>query len=325
MHRTQRCRRFASAVLGILLSITMHGTRAEAHDTPMKLVVIVSPGGSGDAIARLVAAKLTGQLGRSVIVENKPGAGGNLATQAVARSAPDGASLLVTSNNHTINPTLYPDAGYKLDDLKPVAILMRGPSVIVVPANSPYTSLQALIDAAKAKPDSIAYGSAGIGTPSHIAGELFARAAGIKLVHAPYRGSGPSLSDVAGGQIPVAIATLVAATPLIKAGKVRALAVTSKQRWPSAEGIPAAAESGIPGYEHLTWLALFAPKGTTNDVVNRLNKATNEALSDAEVRRKIADLGGQVDPLDTKAMKAFIDADYAVSTQLVRSAGLRAD
>ncbi|BDB29986.1 MFS transporter [Cupriavidus sp. TA19] len=325
MHRTRFCRSLASTITSILLATTMHGARADAHDTPMKLVVIVAPGGSGDAVARLVAAKLTGQLGRPVIVENKPGAGGNLATQTIARSAPDGASLLVSSNNHTINPTLYADAGYKIDDLKPVAILMRGPSVIVVPANSPYTSLQALIDAAKARPDTIAYGSAGIGTPSHIAGELFARAAGIRLVHAPYRGSGPSLSDVAGGQIPVAVATLVAARPLIKAGKVRALAVTSKHRWPGAESIPAASETGMPEYEHLTWLALFAPKGTSPEVVNRLNKATSEALADREVKRKITELGGEVDPIETTAVKAFIDADYAVSTQLVRSAGLRAN
>ncbi|HWL27383.1 MAG TPA: tripartite tricarboxylate transporter substrate-binding protein, partial [Burkholderiaceae bacterium] len=285
MHYSRNRRRalVALAFSGALLtSFASHAQTASG-----RIIVIVAPGGSADALARMVADKAGERLKTNFVVENKPGAGGNIASQTVARSAPDGSTFLVTANNHTVNPSLFKDAGYGIDDLVPVAQLMQGPSVIVVPANSKYLSLKDMLDDAKANPGTVAYGSAGVGTPSHIAGEMLATAAKVKLNHVPYRGSGLSLNDVAGGQIPVVISSLVAAMPLVKAGKVRALAVTSKDRWAVTPDIPAASESGLPGYEHITWLGLFAPKGTAPERVAEVNKATREALAEPEMTERV--------------------------------------
>lgn len=299
------------------------GPLLQAADGPLRIIVIVAPGGSADAMARMVGEKLGPLLNTVTVVENKPGAGGNLATQLVAKAPTDGLTLLVTANNHTINPTLFADAGYSIDDLVPIADLMWGPSVIVVPANSPYQTLDQLLADAKKRPDAITYGSAGIGTPSHIAGELLNQAAGIKLAHAPYRGSGPSLTDLAGGQIPVVLASLVAAMPMIKSGRIRPLAVTSSKRWPGAETIATVAEFGLPKFEHLTFIGLMAPKGTTNIQANTLSQAVMKVLADPAVTAKVASLGGEMGKMNAQEFKKFIDADYNVSRQIVQSTGMK--
>ncbi len=317
--RTRRLALAVSASVG--LAVFCHASFAAG--APIRLVVIVAPGGSADAMARMVGEKLGPLLDTVAVVENKPGGGGNLATQLVAKAPPDGTTLLVTANNHTINPTLFADAGYKIGDLVPIADLMWGPSVIVVPANSPYTSLEQLLADAKKRPDVITYGSAGIGTPSHIAGELLQKAAGVKLVHVPYRGSGPSLSDLAGDQIPVVLSSLVAARPMIKAGKIRPLAVTSKKRWPGADTIPAAAEFGLPNFEHLTFIGLMAPGGTSDAQAQTLSQAVMKVLANDDVKARVASLGGEVGHMDAQAFKNYIDRDYAVSSEIVKATGMK--
>jgi tripartite-type tricarboxylate transporter receptor subunit TctC len=292
---------------------------------PVRIVVIVAPGGSADALGRIVAEGLTTRLGQPVVVENKPGAGGNVATQAVARSPADGYTLLLSANNHTINPSLFANAGYGIDDLVPVAQLMEGPSVIAVPANSRFNTLPDLLEEARQKPGSIAFGSAGIGVPSHIAGEMLQRAADVKLVHIAYRGSGPSITDAIGGQVPVVIASLVAAMPQIESGKLKALAVTSAKRWPTSPAIPAAAEFGIPAYEHMTWLGLFAPKGTPPAVVARLNAEVRAVLADEAVKARVAKMGGAVSQKNVPAFEDMIRKDYTLSTRLVTDAKLKAE
>jgi len=313
--------RFALKIAALM--VLAWGPLLQAADGPLRIIVIVAPGGSADAMARMVGEKLGPLLNTVTVVENKPGAGGNLATQLVAKAPADGLTLLVTANNHTINPTLFADAGYNIDDLVPIADLMWGPSVIVVPANSPYQTLDQLLADAKKRPDAITYGSAGIGTPSHIAGELLNQAAGIKLAHAPYRGSGPSLTDLAGGQIPVVLASLVAAMPMIKSGRIRPLAVTSSKRWPGAETIATVAEFGLPKFEHLTFIGLMAPKGTTNIQANTLSQAVMKVLADPAVTAKVASLGGEVGKMNAQEFKKFIDADYNVSRQIVQSTGMK--
>jgi tripartite-type tricarboxylate transporter receptor subunit TctC len=313
--------RFALKVAALM--VLAWGPLLQAADGPLRIIVIVAPGGSADAMARMVGEKLGPLLNTVTVVENKPGAGGNLATQLVAKAPADGLTLLVTANNHTINPTLFADSGYSIDDLVPIADLMWGPSVIVVPANSPYQTLDQLLADAKKRPDAITYGSAGIGTPSHIAGELLNQAAGIKLAHAPYRGSGPSLTDLAGGQIPVVLASLVAAMPMIKSGRIRPLAVTSSKRWPGAETIATVAEFGLPKFEHLTFIGLMAPKGTTNVQANTLSQAVMKVLADPAVTAKVASLGGEVGKMNAQEFKTFIDADYKVSRQIVQSTGMK--
>ncbi len=315
-------RRFVLQALGAL-ALSSCVSLSHSANGPLKMVVIVAPGGSADAMARMVGEKLGPLLDTIAVVENKPGAGGNLATQLVAKSAADGLTLLVTANNHTINPTLFPDAGYAIDDLVPIADLMWGPSVIVVPTNSPYQSFDQLLADAKKRPDAITYGSAGIGTPSHIAGELLNQAANIKLAHAPYRGSGPSLTDLAGGQIPVVLSSLVAAMPLIKAGKIRPLAVTSIKRWPGAESIPTVAEFNLAKFEHLTFIGLMAPRGTTAVQANTLSQAVMKVLADPAVTAKVASLGGEVGHMNAVDFKHYIENDYKVSRQIVQSTGMK--
>jgi tripartite-type tricarboxylate transporter receptor subunit TctC len=303
---------------------TMIALPAQAANT-IRFYAIVAAGGSVDAMARIVGEKFGPLVDATVIVENKPGGGGNLATQTVARSAPDGLSILVSGNNHTSNLSLYKDTGYQLDDLIPIAELMRGPAVVVVPNNSPYQSFDQLVSDAKKRPGQVSFGTAGIGTASHFAAEYTFFTAQVNMISVPYRGSGPSLTDLMGGQIPVAVSSLVAAMPLIKANKLRALAVTSQKRWPGAEDIPAAAEFGMPGFEQLSWIGLFAPKGTPPEIIAQYSRAAQTVLSDPEVQRRVAGLGGVVGEYGAAEFKKFIEQDYDTVQKIVKSSGMKPD
>jgi tripartite-type tricarboxylate transporter receptor subunit TctC len=316
---------FKLVIAAVSLGVVAPALAESYPSKSVRIVVIVAPGGSADAIARLLAEGLSSRLGQPVIVENKPGAGGNLATVAVARSPADGYTLLLTANNHTINPSLFANAGYSIDDFAPIAALMEGPSVIAVPANSKYHTLTDLLDDARQKPATIAFGSAGAGVPSHIAGEMLQRAGKVSLIHIPYRGSGPSIADAVGGQVPVVIASLVAAMPQVEGGKLRALAVTSQKRWPSAPNIPAASEFGMPQYEHMTWLGLFAPKGTPIAIVNRLNAEVRSVLGQESIKQRVTKMGGLVALQDVASFESVVRKDYVASTRLVLDAKLRAD
>ena len=318
--------RILRVALAASLAFGAIAAHADAFPTkPLKIVVIVAPGGSADGVARLVAEHLGPRLGQPVVVENRPGAGGNIATQTVAQSAPDGHTLLLSANNHTINPSLFANAGYTIDQLVPVAELMEGPSVLAVATDSRFKSLQDVIEEAKKKPGQISFGSAGVGIPNHIAGEMLKKAAGIDMVHVPYRGSGPSMVDAIAGHLPVVSSSLVAAMPHLESGKLRALAVTSGKRWPSAPDIPAAAAFGLPGYEHMTWLGLFAPKGVPDDIVARLNREVNAVLALAEVRERVRKMGGEVMQKDAAEFDAMIRKDAASSAALVKEAGLKVE
>ena len=312
------------AALIALTVLTVLAVPAQAAGT-IRFYAIVAAGGSVDAMARIVGEKFGPLVDATVVVENKPGGGGNLATQTVARAVPDGSSLLVSGNNHTSNLSLYKETGYQMADLIPVAELMRGPAVIVVAAQSPYQSFDQLLADAKKRPKEISFGTAGIGTASHFAAEYTFFTAQVKMISVPYRGSGPSLTDLLGGQIPVAVSSLVAAMPLIKAGKLRALAVTSLKRWPGAEGIPTVAEFGMPGFEHLSWIGLFAPKGTPAATIERYSQAVKKVLTDPDVQRRVAGLGGVVGELDATEFKKFVDQDYVTVQQIVKSVGMKPD
>jgi tripartite-type tricarboxylate transporter receptor subunit TctC len=291
----------------------------------IRFYAIVAAGGSVDAMARIVGEKFGPLVDATVIVENKPGGGGNLATQTVARAAPDGLSILVSGNNHTSNLSLYKETGYQLDDLIPVAELMRGPAVVVVPNNSPYQTFDQLLSDAKKRPGQVSFGTAGIGTASHFAAEYTFFTAQVKMVSVPYRGSGPSLIDLMGGQIPVAVSSLVAAMPLIKGNKLRALAVTSLQRWPGAENIPAVAEYGMPGFEQLSWIGLFAPKGTPPEIIDQYSLAAKMVLADPDVQRRVAGLGGVVGEYGAAEFKKFIEHDYDTVQTIVKNSGMKPD
>ncbi|MEI7568759.1 MAG: tripartite tricarboxylate transporter substrate binding protein [Alcaligenaceae bacterium] len=322
MSLNKNSRRF---FLGCALLVAW-GVALPSHSaTTIRFYAIVAAGGSVDAMARIVGEKFGPLVDATVIVENKPGGGGNLATQTVARSAPDGLSILVSGNNHTSNLSLYKDSGYQLDDLIPIAELMRGPAVVVVPNRSPYQGFDQLIADAKKRPGEISFGTAGIGTASHFAAEYTFFTAQVKMISVPYRGSGPSLTDLMGEQIPVAVSSLVAAMPLIKAGKLRALAVTSLKRWPGAETIPAVAEFGMPDFEQLSWIGLFAPKGTPPAIIEQYSQAAQKVLADQEVQQRVAGLGGVVGEYGAAEFKKFIDRDYETVQKIVKSAGMKPD
>jgi tripartite-type tricarboxylate transporter receptor subunit TctC len=294
-------------------------------DKPIRIVVPSSPGGSADAVARMLGDRLSRTLGQTVLVDNKGGGGGNIATDAVAKASADGYTLLLTGNNHSVNVSLFQPPPYALSDFAPIAELTRGPSVFVAANNAPYNTLDELITAAKTDPGTIPFGSPGIGLPSHIAFEMFTHSTGIKMIHAPYRGSGPSLSDAIGGQIPIVTATLAAAMPHIKAGKLKALAVTSERRWPSLPDVPTVSETTGKPFQHLTWLGVLAPKGTAQEIVARLNSEINTVLQDEGIRETLATLGTNAVGGSSAAFNSMIEEDARMAAKLILDAGIKAN
>jgi len=294
-------------------------------DKPIRIVVPSSPGGGADAVGRIVGDRLGRALGHPVIIDNKGGGGGNIATEAVAKAPADGYTLLLTGNNHALNVYLFAKPPYKLDDFVPVVELTRGPSVFVAANTAPFGTLQELITQARQTPGTIAFGGPGIGLPSHIAFELFERSAGISMVHVPYKGSGPALADVMGGQIPVVASTLSAALSQVKAGKMKALAVTSDKRWPGLPNTPTVAEVIGKPFVHMTWLGILAPKGTPAPIVAQLNAELDKILADPAIKASLEALGTTAVGGTPADFQKAIDEEAVLSKALVQSAKLRAE
>ena len=290
----------------------------------MRIIVITSPGASADFTARLIAEKLAPRIGKPVIVENKPGAGGNLATEFVARAAPDGDTLLLTANNHNINPALYAQTPYDPEkDLVPVVLVAQGPGVLVAHPGTPINSIKELIAYATANPNKLSYASGGIGNPGHIQGELLKFMGNVALVHVPYKGAAPAIADVVAGQVPLGFGSLVSAMPHIKAGKLKAIALTSQSRWPGMPDIPTIAEAGVPGYVYEVWLGIFASRGTPAKIVDKLNKEISEVLLLPEVREKIHAQGMETNGKSVRNFEAMLREDLVKSIKLVKEAGIK--
>jgi tripartite-type tricarboxylate transporter receptor subunit TctC len=270
---------------------------ANALDYPMRpvrLVVGFPPGGSADIVARIVAQALTERMGQSFIIDNKPGAGSNLGTETVARAEPDGYTLMADSVSNAINPTLYKKLNYdQLKDLIPVASIDVVPNVMDVNIDLPVKTVPEFIAYAKANPDKISMGSGGIGSSPHVAGELFKMMTGVNMLHIPYRGVALATTDLLGGRVQVLFDTLPAAVANIRAGKIRALAVTSKKRSATLPEVPAMNEF-VPGYEADSFHGISAPKGTPREIVDKLNKEINAALADPKLKARLAELGAEV-------------------------------
>ncbi|KAA0911725.1 tripartite tricarboxylate transporter substrate binding protein [Pusillimonas sp. ANT_WB101] len=302
----------AAFSLGILVVAPTAGFAAYP-DHQVSIVVPYPPGGTTDLLARLVAMKLTDKLGQTFIVENKPGAGGQIGSAAVARSKPDGYTLLMgTINTHGINEAMYKNLSYRtVEDFSPVIVVAETPNVMIANKNAPFKTFKEFLDYAKKHPGSVSFGSTSLGGSPHMAGELLKATTGIDMVHVPYQGGGPMLNDVIGGQIPVGFDNLPSSAGHINAGSLRALAVTSKERWPSFPEVPTMAESGVPGYELSAWFGLLAPAGTPDDIVKKLNVTIAAALKDPEVNNKLAAMGAQ--PVDNtpKQFAARIKAEVA--------------
>ncbi len=281
----------AGAALGPLLLATVHA--ADYPNRPVKWVVPYPPAGTTDVLARIVAQWLTERTGQPFVVENKAGAGNNIGTESVVTAPPDGYTMLLVNPANGINATLYKNLNFNvLRDIAPVAGIVRTPNVMVVTANFPARNVAEFIAYCKANPGKVNMASSGSGTSVHLSGELFKSMTGCDMVHVPYKGAGPALTDLIGGQVQVMFDNLPSSAGHIKSGRLRALAVTSAEREPSLPQVPTVAET-VPGYEATAWFGVGMPKNTPREAVERVNAEVNRALADPKMREKLAELGGK--------------------------------
>ncbi len=306
---------------------TLTGPAFSQDKWPSKPITYIVPfpaGGTTDVLARLIGQKLGPALGTTIVVDNKGGAGGSVGSEMAARAAPDGYTILGgTISSHAINVSLYPKIGYDpIASFVPITLIGTNPTVLVVNQASPYKTLQDVIAAGKAKKP-LTSASAGSGTSQHLSMELLKAKAGIDITHIPYKGSAPAIQDVMGGQVDMMFDTTVVAGPHIESGKLRALAVTSAKRVPSMPNVPTVAESGVPGYEVVSWQATFAPAGTPRPIVERLHAEIAKILKEPEMQERLAKLGMQGADMTTDQITAFQKAEVAKWAQVIKSANIK--
>jgi tripartite-type tricarboxylate transporter receptor subunit TctC len=313
----------------LLLFIALLAFAAQAQDfpnRPMRLVVPFSPGGSSDGISRLLAQKISVSLGQPMVVENKPGAGGNIGTDLVAKSKPDGYTVLLVATSTAINQTLFPNLPYDaMRDLEPVVHLVNLSGILVVHPDVPVKTVQELIDLSKSKPGALNYASAGNGTTLHLAGEMFKSLAKVDITHVPYKGSGPALTDLIGGRVQMMFANMPGTIQHVHAGRIKVIAVTDEKRSSVLPDVPTIAEAGVPGYRATGWFGIMAPAGTPREVVEKLNAEFNKALRTPELvefmKNEGAELGGGT-PQDFRAhLRSEVDRWAAV----IKGAGIKAN
>jgi tripartite-type tricarboxylate transporter receptor subunit TctC len=320
-------RRFLQLASAIAtLPLALRQARAESFPTrPMHIIVGFPPGGDGSIVARLVGQGMEERLGQQVIIENHPGAGSNLGTEMVVRSPPDGYTLTWVSASNTIGTTLYSDLKFNfIQDIAMVGTVMSSPLVIAVNPTVPATTISEFIAYAKANPNKIDMASAGNGTTTHLAGELFKMVTGVSMLHIPYRGTGPALADLIAGQVQIMFINIAATIGYIRNGQLRALAVTTKERSSALPNIPAAAEF-ISDYDASAWYGLGTPKATPPQVIAVLNKALNETLRDPKIATRLADLGGVPFQLTPKESDKFVVADTEKWAKVVKFSDVKID
>ncbi len=315
---------FAALAAGAFLAST-----AAAQDYPSKPVRVIvpfAPGGSADVYGRFVAQRLQENLGQNFIIDNRPGAGSVIGTDAVAKSAPDGYTLLLMSNTHTVNESLIPSKPFVLmRDFVPIAPISYSDLVLVAKAGLPVNTLGELIALAKAKPGALSYASSGPGTPYHMAGELFKVMAGVSIVHIPYKGSAGARTDVLGGQLEMMFDAIPTMAEHVKSGKVKALATTGRARSAVMPDVPTLAEAGVPGYEATIWLGLMAPKGTPAAIVNKLHGELSKITSHADVKRSWAAQGTAPMTMSVEEFTRYLNDDIAKWARIVKISGAKAE
>ena len=307
-----------------LISLSTH---AQTYpNKPISLVVPQAAGGTNDIVARLIAPAFGEAIGASVVVENRPGAGGNIGTQSVARSAKDGYTLLLTINSaQAINPALYKNPGFDpINDFVPLYYIGATPYVLVSPPGSPYKTLADVIAAAKKKPGELSYASAGNGTISHLLGAMLNTSAGVDMQHIPYKGVAPAINDVLGGQVPLAFASLPSALNYIKAGKLQAIAISSAKRSSAAPEIPTIAET-YPDCVGEVWVAIFAPTGTSADVVKKIQVAMDKLMAKPDVREKLIAQGLDLSPVPPAKLSTLLKDELAKWVKIVKASGAQLD
>ena len=319
-----RWRSFAAAVL---MANAVTGALAQDYPSrPIRIVVPFSPGGAVDGPMRVIAQEMSKRLGAGVIVENKPGAGATIGTDAVAKSPPDGYTLLLSSQTNAISATLYPKLSYDpVEDFTPISLIGREPGVVVVNPSLPVKTFQEFVAYVKERPGKIDYASSGNGSGQHLFTALLASMTGMKMNHVPYRGSGQATTDLLGGQVQMAIPGTAGMVGHIKAGKLRALAVTGAKRSPQLPDVPTVMESGVPGYEAYVWMGLMAPKGTPASIVDKLQREVMHALSTDEVKTYMATAGIEIVGSTPSEFGAFFRAEKERWAKVVRETGAKID
>ena len=320
-------RRFLSLAGGaVALPASATLTHAQAWpNRPVRLIIGYTPGGSADLTARLMGQWLSEKLGQSFIIENRPGGGTNIATEAVLRAAPDGYTLLLVAPANAINASLYDKMNFNfLKESEPIAALIRFPNVVVVHPSLPVNSIPELIAYAKANPGKLNMASSGNGSTIHMSGELFKMLTGINMVHVPYRGGAPALTDLIAGQVQVMFDNIPTCAEHVKSGKLRGLAVTSTTKSETLPDLPLVADF-LPGYEASAWYGIAAPKGTPQDIIDRLNKAVNEILADPKVKAKFAEYGAFLMPGSPADFGKFVADETEKWGKVVKFSGARVD
>ena len=309
-----------------LLALAAGLAQSQQYPTkPVRIIAPFAPGGGTDFIARLIAQKLTERLGQQVIVENKPGAGGNLGAEFAVKSAPDGYTLLLVAGSYTVNPSLYKLSFDPVNDITPIVQLSQGPFVVAVHPSVPAHNLKELIELARRQPDKLSYASAGSGSITHLASELFLDMAKIKIVHIPYKGTGPALNDTIAGSTQLIFGSVSTTLQFIKSGRLRGLAVTTPKRIPALPDLPTVAEAGVPGYEVVLWHGLVAPKGVPRPIVDRLNREANEVLKAKEMEDLLATDGVAPAGGTSEQFRAVIKADIERWRGVVKQANIKVD
>jgi tripartite-type tricarboxylate transporter receptor subunit TctC len=323
-----------NAIALAIMSFAFAHTTASAQNSypakPIKFIVPYPPGGPLDTVARLTGQVLSQRLGQPVIVENKPGAGGNLGADAVAKAAPDGYTILMGAvATHAINPTLYKKIPYDaVSDFAPITLLVSTPNVLVVNPTVKARTVAELIALAKREPGKLNFGSGSNGSAGHLAGELFKSMAGVEMTHVPYKGSAPALQDLLGGQLQIMFDNLASATPQIKAGKLTALAITTAKRSAFAPDLPTVAESGgatLAGFDISTWFGVFAPAGTPKEIIAVLNQEFNRAIRLQEVKDKLDGIGAEAVGTTPEAFAAYIKTEATKYADVIKKSGAQVD
>jgi tripartite-type tricarboxylate transporter receptor subunit TctC len=312
--------------VGVWFVFFAAGAAAQDYPSrPIRVIVPFAPGGATDIPARLVAPKLGDALGQPVVIENRPGAGGIIGIDAAAKSAPDGYTLLMATNGELVmNPSIYPKLPYDpFNDFTPVSIMLESPMLLVVSASSSFNTLADIISAAKAKPGSVTYSTAGTGSTSHVLTEMLALQAGIKLLHVPYKGGAPASAAAASGEVGMALLNLGSALNFVKGGKAKALAVTSASRHRNFPDWPTAAEAGVPGFAEAIWVGMAVPAGVRRDIIDRISAEVAKALRAADVRERLVALGNE--PLGTTPEEAAarIKREFPRYSAAIKQANIR--
>jgi tripartite-type tricarboxylate transporter receptor subunit TctC len=318
---------FLATVLAVAAVATTPALAA-FPEKPVKIIVPFSPGGGTDLISRSLGVLMAQDLGQPVIIDNKPGAGTIIGTDALAKSLPDGYTLVMATIAHAVNPSIHPKLPYSQDSsFAPVMLVGRSPNVLVVRPDSPFKSVQDIVAAAKAKPGRLSFASQGSGTSAHLAGELFKFLTHTSIIHVPYKGAGPALTDLLGGQVDMMFATASAAGPFVESGKLRALAVTTALRSPAAvlANVPTVAESGVPDYVADSWYGLFAPAGTPAPVIARLNAAAKKAAQSDEFRKKVEAEGLVISAGTPEEFGKYVKGEEVRWRSVVKAANITAD